>query len=188
MKNRDGLVQALVIGIGVGAMGAATLLLFRLGASQESVFALLGSIVGASATVAGAAWLADRKARVERSGEIDLLRGEYRNLLNAARLVYNGAENADGPWPVEFLEAIHNLNRLAVETKAISIEAIKHAKKLSFRQRVRVQEVLESVENCVDFHEFVYGDREDDPFDERSWYWVSHFICMYCENALKELE
>lgn len=70
MNNRHHAIEATIIAIGCGATGSAIGLMIRLGISSESIFSLLGALIGAAASVGGAVWVVSwqqgAKRRIDR--------------------------------------------------------------------------------------------------------------------------
>jgi hypothetical protein len=98
----DDLIQAGVIAVGSAATGFALAFLINFGVKQEPLFALVGALIGATATIGGAAWLANHNRVVERDAEVALLVEQYRILLKAS-LAAQAAEPGYGmPWPKEY--------------------------------------------------------------------------------------
>jgi len=78
--KRDDIVFAGMTGIFGGATGLALAYLLRSGFKEETVFALIGAIIGAFATVGGAVyaehWKRTKESNAEVSGDVFAIAGE----------------------------------------------------------------------------------------------------------------
>lgn len=169
VKKWDDAIEWFSVGAGASAAGAAGVALITMGATQEAFFSLFGAIIGASATIAGAAWLADRNTRSANAQERQSLEKEIGPLLEIVRGVQDDFRSGL-PYTDEFLSSVHVLRAAALETPAVLQEALDHAKTLDFKQRVKVMKLRASVKR---FHSFYSDDLFDEaqmhPEDTRDW-------------------
>lgn len=168
MKADDYILSA-TTALGGGATAFALAYLLRLGIGQDQVFALVGALVGASATVAGAAWLADRNRRLERDAEAKLMVAEYGRLLAAANAAQEVEPVAGGIWPPDYRPRIHHLVDVAGGVHAVAVEALVHARALSFVQRASVRRVQYAIDELLRFYTDANAEGDLDPMDERSY-------------------
>jgi hypothetical protein len=182
MRLHDRATEIAVFGLVGGTSGAALGLLWRLGFSADNLFALGGAVIGAAATVAGAVWLTDRNAALSRNQEISIIAKECKALLSKTREV-SALRTDDGEWSAEYRAGLHELNAASVEVPAILDEALAHGKALDFRQRVKIKNAEKSIREMRNFYEYVFGQYDEDPLDERSWFATFAFV----DEALTEL-
>lgn len=168
MKADDHILAA-TTALGGGATAFALACLLRLGIGQDQVFALVGALVGASATVAGAAWLADRNRRLERDAEAELMVAEYGRVQSAANAAQEVEPVGGGVWPPDYRPRIHHLADVAGGVHAVAAEALVHARALSFVQRASVRRVQYAIDEFLSFYTNANAEGDLDPMDERSY-------------------
>ena len=186
MKRND-LVLACVIAVGGAATGFALTFLVKFGVKQEALFALIGAIIGAAATIAGAAWLADRNRVVERDAEVSLLVNEYGKLLKEALAAQEVEPGAGMAWPEEYRPRLYQLAEAAGDMHAIAVEALAHGKALSFIHRAAVRRVQFVIGEYLQFWTDANAEDELPPWDERSFPEVTANIIHECRAAIAEL-
>lgn len=157
-----------VIGIAAGGTGAAIAALFNLGFKSGDVFAFSGALIGAAATVAGAAWLAEWSARAAHRREADQIIAESSPLLTATRVLLPKIPKDLGSW-AEFRPQLHELAEAARDVLAVLREALALARTLDFRERVALARAVAAVDSFQDFHSSVFSPEGEHPLDERSW-------------------
>jgi type II secretory pathway pseudopilin PulG len=165
---RDKLVQLLVLGVTAGGVGAGFIALINTGFKSEDVFAFAGAVVGAAATVAGAAWLADRALTRERREEQSLIREELQALHQVASAA--AASNPKvGDWTDEWRSSMNAMIDVARGSCRFLDEVIATARTLDFHQREAVKLTREAAARFVSFHNDVFSERELEHWDERTW-------------------
>lgn len=187
MKKWDDAIHGGWVGVGASAVAAACIALIKYGAPQEALLSFLGALIGASATVAGAAWLADRNARVEQRSELGLLVDEFEAIEGQARRADKLAPPRDGPWSEEYRQELKALGPPLQDLNSICTEALDTAKRLTFRQRTRLREMQVASEQAWHFHEYCFHSEEENPFDERSWPEELSRLIKVAQKALVEL-
>lgn len=185
--KRDDIVLAGVIAVGSSATAFALVFMVKLGLKQEPLFALVGALIGAASTIAGAAWLADRNRIVDRNAEVELLIKEYSKLLNAALTTQEAEPGTGMPWPKEYRPKLYKLAEIAGNVHAIADEALKHGKALSFIHRVAVQRVQFAINEYLQFWTDANAEGELEPWDERSFPALSADVSNECKVAIAEL-
>lgn len=188
MKNRDELFRGLAVGIGAGAAGAAGACLIKFGAPQESVLSLLGALIGAAATVAGAAWLSDRNAKLEENAERQLLTEEILAIRHLAKSALDLAAADGGSWSDEFRHSLRALDPPLREIHSICVEALDHGRRLTFRQRMRLRQMEAASQRAWSFyHDCFLLDDDLHPMDERTWPGMLEDIVKSADLALASL-
>lgn len=183
---RDYIAQTAIITVGCAATSFALVFLIKFGIKQESLFALIGAVIGASATIGGAAWLADRNRVVDRETEAALLVEEYGKLLKEALAAQAKEPDAGMDWPEEYRPRLYTLAETAGDVHAIASEALLHAKAISFIHRAEVRRVQFAINEYLSFWTAAQGDL--DPMDERSFPSVTADIINECRLAIAQLE
>jgi len=177
--TRDETIQALTVGLAAGGFGAGFALLLNSGFKSDDVFAFMGAVAGAAATVAGAMWLADRGDRAALERESRLLYDECADALKLTKTCLDLVpEKIEYPFPAAFQHALTAVIDRAAETRAILREAIARAEKLNFRQRVRVVRAESALDS---FLTWVWDDEPPHPLDERTY----QSTLIYARETLK---
>jgi len=187
MKKWDDAIHGGWVGVGASAVAAACTALIKSGASQDALLSFLGALIGASATVAGAAWLADRNNRIEQQSELGLLIEEFESIRNRARQALSREPPRGGPWSDEYRQELKALGPPLEDAHSIATEALDTAKRLTFRQRTRLREMQATSEQVWNFYEYCFHSEDDDPFDERSWPDELSRLIKVADKALFEL-
>ncbi|MDN4633155.1 hypothetical protein QCD71_16655 [Sphingomonas sp. PsM26] len=187
MAKKDDLILAGVIAVGAAATGFALSFLCRFGIKQESVFALVGALIGAAATIGGAAWLADRNRNLERNAEITLLATEFGKLLRASLAAQEVEPGTNMVWSEVYRPRLHNLAEVADRVHAIAAEALAHGKALSFIHRAVVRRVQFANEGFLQFWTDVNAEGEPHPMDDRSFPKTTGYLSHECKVAIAEL-
>lgn len=187
MVKRDDLILAAVIAGGAAATGFALAFMCRFDIKQESVFALVGALIGAAATIGGAAWLADRNRNLERDAEIALLATEFGKVLRASLAAQEMEPGPDMPWPEEYRPRLRNLAEIAGHVHAVAGEALSHGKALSFIHRAAVRRVRFVIDGFLQFWTDVNAEGELHPMDERSFPETTGELSHECKVAIAEL-
>jgi len=185
--SRDDIVQAIVIAIGCAATSFALVFLIKLRIKQEALFALVGALIGATATVGGAAWLSDHNRAVERDAEVSLLLTEYQKLLNAASAAQEAEPGTEMPWPKEYRPLLYKLADTAGNVHAIAGEALVHGKALSFIHRAAIRKVQFAIDEYLRFWTDANAEEELHPMDERTFTIVTAEVTYQCKVAIAEL-
>lgn len=186
MVKRDDLILQGVIAVGAAATGFALAFMCRFGVKQESVFALVGALIGAVATIGGAAWLADRNRNLERDAEIELLVTEFGKLLRASLAVQEAEPGAGMPWPKEYRPRLRKLADTAGNVHAVAGEALAHGKALSFIHRAAVRRVQFVIDGFLEFWTDANAEGELHPMDERSFPETTGELSHECKVAIAE--
>lgn len=186
--KRDDIVLSAVIAIGCSATTFALVYMVKVGVKQESLFALVGALIGAAATVAGAAWVVERNRALERDAEIHLLLGEFQKLLGKSLRAQKAEPGTGMAWPKEYRPSLLVLADVAGNIHAICGEALSHAKALTFTQRVAVRRVQFATNEFLRFWTDANAEGELEPWDERSFPVVTAEITHECKVAIAELE
>lgn len=168
MTGRNDIVAWAVMGVAGGSIGAAIMMLLRLQVSGEAVFSLVGAIIGAAGTVAGAIWLNDRNAALANYAEVSLLAEEADKLLTETSKAI-GLHSSTFPRNAEFQPTLVKINELSAEARAVFAEALSRGVTLNFRQRVKLIKAEAAIRVFTDFFWFCFGEMPDDPSDERNW-------------------
>jgi len=185
---RDHAIQGFSVGAGAAAVGAAGAALIKFGAPQEAVLSLLGALIGASATVAGAAWLADRNSNAEQRAETGLLIEEIQTIRDHAKALLPLAPGPDNDWCDEFRAGILALDMPLREIHSIVTEALDHGKQLTFRQRTRLRQMEVTSDQAWKFYRDCYLSEDDlHPLDERTWDRTLPHNVKDADRALAEL-
>lgn len=179
--------MAWIIAVGGSATGFALTFMFKFGVKQEALFALIGAIIGATATIAGAAWLADRTRFAERDAEVSLLIDEFSKLLKKAVAAQEAEPGAGMAWPKEYRPRLLVLAEAAGVVHAIAGEALTHGKALSFIHRAAVRRVQFVIDEYLGFWTDANAEGELDPSDDRSYPEVTANITHECKVAIAEL-
>jgi hypothetical protein len=183
----DDIIQAGVIAVGSAATGFALAFMINSGIKQEPLFALVGALIGAAATIGGAAWLANHNRVVERDAEVALLVEEYNRLLKAALAAQEAEPGLGMPWPKEYRPRLYKLAESAGNVHAIAEEALKHAKSLSFVHRAAVRRVQFAINGYLQFWTEANAQGDLDELDDRSYPIVTAEITHECKLAIAEL-
>lgn len=165
---RDKLVQVLVIGVTAGGIAGGFVGLIYAGFESEDVFAFAGAVVGAAATVGGAAWLADRSVARERREEQSLIREELEALNVVAGAAAAAVPNG-GAWTDQWRSSLNGMIDVARRACRFLDEVIGSAKTLNFHQREAVKLTRAAAERFVSFHNDVFSEGDLEPYDERTW-------------------
>lgn len=152
MRSLDDGVQGISVGVGAASAGAASVLMIKFGVSQEAILSLLGALIGAASTVAGAAWLSDRNIRIEQRQEVEMLIEEYENINKKAKLAMKVSGEQDHELNKEFKSALYDILSSTWECRTMTSEALDTSKRLTFRHRARLREVLIAVTDFWEFH------------------------------------
>lgn len=187
MLKRDDAILAGVIAVGAAATGFALAFMCTFGIKQESVFALVGALIGAAATIGGAAWLADRNRNLERDAEIALLAKEFGKLLRASLAAQEAEPGTGMPWPRDYRPRLRNLAEIAGNIHAIAGEALTHGKALNFIHRAAVRRVQFAIDGFLAFWKDVNAEGELHPMDERSFPETTGDLSHECKVAIAEL-
>lgn len=165
---RDKPVQLLVIGVTAGGVAAGFITLISTGFKSEDVFAFAGAVVGAAATVAGAAWLADRSLTRERREEQSLIYEEL-DALHRVATAAAASNPKGGDWTDQWRSSMNGMIDVARGSCRFLDEVIGSARTLDFHQREAVKLTREAAERFVSFHNDVFSEGELEPYDERTW-------------------
>jgi hypothetical protein len=184
---RDDIVSAGVIAVGSSATAFALVFMVKLGVNQEPLFALVGALIGAAATVGGAAWLAGHNRNIERDAEVGLLIREYSKLLRQALAAKEFEPDTGLPWPEEYRPKLAKLAETAGNVHVIADVALKHGKALSFIHRAALQRVQFAINEYLQFWTDVHSEGELKPWDERSFPFATADIINECKIAIAEL-
>ena len=170
MTKIDRRVEGFAVGAGAAAVSAASIAAIKFGASQEALLGLLGALIGAATTVAGAVWLADRNVRIEQDAEVRLLSKEFQLVRTSATSALALAPESNEDWSDEYVNALRSLDMPIRETHSITKEALDHGKRLSFRMRMRLRQVEAASERVWNFYEDSFLQEGDlEYWDERTW-------------------
>ena len=183
----DNIIQLGAMTIGGAAAGFAFSALMKLGIRQDPLFALLGALIGACATVGGAAWLADRARAVERDAETSLLITECNNLLGKAVATQKSEPALNELWPKAYRPLLSQLSETAGDTRVILLEALAHARALNFVQRAALRRVEFAIEEYLQFWSDANAEGDLDPLDDRSFPGVTEEIIRECRGAIERL-
>ena len=184
--TKDDFVLACVIAVGASATGFALVFMVKFGVHEESLFALIGAIIGAAATVAGAAWLADRHRIAERNIEVSLLVKACAKLLHDALAAQKMEPGVGMPWPIEYRPLLYRLAESSGNVHAITVEALAHGKALSFIHRTALRRVQFAIDAYLRFWTDANAEGELEPWDERSFPEVTRDIVHECKIAISE--
>lgn len=160
----------------------------KFGVKQEPLFALVGALIGAAATVAGAAWVVDRNRASERDAEISLILGEFQKLLRKSLRAQEAEPGTGMPWPEEYRPSLSVLAEASGNVHAMCGEALSHAKALTFIHRVAVRRVQFAINEYLSFWTDANAEQELEPWDERSFPVVTAEITHECKVAIAELQ
>jgi hypothetical protein len=185
--KRDDFVMAFITVVGSSATGFALAFMWKLGVKQEILVTFAGAIIGAAATIAGAAWLADRNRRIERDAESYLLAKELSKLLKNSLATQEVEPDTGRAWPEEYRPLLYRLAETSGNVHAILVEALAHGKALSFVHRVAVKRVQFAVNEYLRFWNDVNDERDLSPNDERNFPEVTADITHECKVAIAEL-
>lgn len=186
--KRDDVILALVLAIGSAATGFALAFLARYGIKQESLFALIGALIGAAAAIGGAAWAADRSRALEQDAEARVLVEGYGRLLRAALAASEAEPGTNMPWPSEYRPSLYRLAEAAGDMHAIASEAFAHAKALTFVQRAAARRVQFAIDEFLRFWSDANAEAELEPFDERSFPTMTAELIHECKVTIAELK
>lgn len=186
MKKDDN-IPAWVIAVGGSATGFALTFMVKFGITQEALFALIGALIGAAATIGGAAWLSDRNRNFERDAEVTLLVNEFDKLLKKAVAVQGVQPGSGMPLPKEYRPRLFSLAEAAGNVHAIAAEALSHGKALSFIHRAAVRRVQFAIDEYLRFWTDANAEGDLDPLDERSFPEATDKIADECKVAIAEL-
>ena len=185
--NRDDFVMASIIVVGSSATGFALAFILKVGVKQETLLALTGAIIGAAATIAGTAWLADRNRVIERDAEASLLAKEFSKLLKNSLAAQEAEPGADMAWPKEYLPLLRRLAETSGDVHAITVEALTHGNALSFIHRAAVRRVQFVIDEYLQFCSDANVEGDLEPWDERSYPQVTANITHECKVAIAKL-
>jgi hypothetical protein len=185
--KRDELIQGGVIAVGSAATAVALVFMLKLGIKEESLFALLGALIGAAATIGGAAWLVDRDRIIEKDAEVALLIKEYSKLLTRAVAAQEAEPGSGMLWPTEYRPQLYRLAEVAGNVHAIAGEALNHGKALSFIHRAAIRRVQFVIDEYLRFYSDANAQGDLEPWDERSYPVVTADITHECKVAIAEL-
>lgn len=183
---RDRAVEMATLGMFGGGTGAAFALLWRTGFEASDIFALTGALIGASGTVAGAVWLADRTASIASIRERELIEQECAplvSMIDRALAIYHSDGRVSDPFKV----AVHSLRDACLEVPALLREANARAATLNFRQRVKVTKAEGAILAFDRFYSDVFGIDPVELWDERSWLGVLDTMSESIKELLVEL-
>lgn len=181
--KKDELTLVGIIAVGAAATGFALAFMYRLGIKQESLFAL----IGASAAIGGAAWLADRNRNLDKDAEVTLLTSEFGKLLRASLAAQEAEPGTGMPWPKEYRSRLNILVNVATNVHAITGEALAHGRALSFIHRAAVRRVELALSQFLQFWEDANAEGELHPSDDRSYTETTGNISHECKVAIAEL-
>lgn len=165
---RDKIVQSLVFGATAGGVTAGSIVLITTGFQSEDILAFAGAVVGAGATVGGAAWLADRSHNRERRSEQSLIHEELEILCQlATRAAATSPANSGrtDEWRSS-LNALIDVSRSSIR---FLDEVTATARTLDFHQREVVKLVREAAGQFIRFHDDVFSEAELEHWDDRTW-------------------
>jgi hypothetical protein len=186
--KKDDVIFVGVIVVGGAATGFALAYLALYGIKQESLFALIGALIGAAAAIGGAAWSADRSRALERDSEIAVLLKGSRRLLKVA-LAANAAEpGTNMPWPSGYRPSLLRLAEAAGVMHAIANEAFAHAKALSFVQRAAVRRLQYAIDEFLGFWTDANAEGELEPDDDRNFPAMTGALIHECKMTIAELK
>lgn len=167
--NRNVAIEVILASFTAAATAAAFVLLVKSGLKSEDVFAFTGALVGAAATVAGAAWIADRTQAKDRYKEQCLISEDLTALFDVSRaalVLYP----VDTPWTDNWRSALSALGDIASGSARFLDEVIEFAKTLDFSQRELIKAARADIVRFNDFYQDVQDpDYQDSPMDERDW-------------------
>lgn len=181
------MVKAASIAIGGAATTFALVFMVVIGVQQDSLFAFIGALIGATATVGGAAWLTDYNRRVERDAEAALLTKEFRKLLDAAEAAQTSEPGQGMPWPDEYRPLLYTLAEKAGDVHAVAGEALTHGKALTFIHRAAVRRVGFAIDQYLQFWTDANAEGELHPMDERNFPDLTADVVKECKAAIGEL-
>jgi hypothetical protein len=165
---RDRVIQALVIGVVAGGVGAGFITLINTGFKSDDVFAFAGAIIGAAATVAGSVWLSDRSVKREQRAEQSLIVEDLQDLHQIA-IAAAASDPKGGEWTDKWKSDMNALTDVARGARRFLDEVITSAKTLNFHQRERVKLVHQALDGFISFHDDVFSEGEIEHWDERTW-------------------
>lgn len=183
---KDSAVEMIAGAVSAAGIGAAAAILLNLDAELSDVLGLLGALIGAAATVAGAAWLADRTAKEARNAESSILADECK-VLKRETDALAAAWTEEYPRPLSWQQALHDLERQAREVPALFREALEHAKALDFRQRVKIRKAEGAVLSFTIVYDDCYSGVELNSFDDRDWPSTLAYMSECLGEAANEL-
>jgi hypothetical protein len=179
--------MAFITVVGSSATGFALAFMWKLGVKQEILVTFTGAIIGAAATIAGAAWLADRNRRIERDAEASLLAKELSKLLKNSLATQEAELGREMAWSIEYRSLLDSLDEISGNVHAILVEALAHGKALSFVHRVAVRRVQFVINEYLQLREDVRAAGELAEHDERDFPEVTADITRECKVAVAEL-
>lgn len=184
MITRDDFVKSVTVAVIAGCMFFSLCFMTHHGMKEESVFALVGALIGAAATVGGAAWIADYTHRGERRTEITLLTAEYNALLAAALAAQAVEPPAGGAWPAEYRPRLDTLAEAAGSMHAVAGEVLNHAKAISFQHRVAMRRVKFAIDEFLAFWTVNHNGEDLNPADERNFPVLTQQLIAECRSAI----
>ena len=150
--DRHSLTFWLLVSLTAGGTGGAIAILITTGFKSDDVFAFAGAIIGAAATVAGAAWLADhtvnKAKRAEQEAILDEIHLVRQRVAVTLPFFPDTYEVRDGCF-----EALELFEPIALHANEFFIEVIQHAKTLDFGKRQKIKALSRALEEFLAFHE-----------------------------------
>lgn len=162
---KDRVIRAVVLGVIGGATFNALTVLWLTGVKSSDIFALIGSLVGAVATAAGAVWLADRTTHLKHEGEAEIVRTAAEALQASIQTTISLIPPGEAGWN-EFRKSTHRLQIESAEVPAIMREALAHGTALNFRQRVKIIKAEASIHSFQRFYDDCNSEGEFEYWDE----------------------
>ncbi|RIV79562.1 hypothetical protein [Pelagerythrobacter aerophilus] len=189
MTGRDHLITCLIMGAAAGGLGIFVALMIRVGFPLEPVMAFLGALTGATATVAGAVWVADRNHNIEMSREVQILTDALGKLQKSAEHAQALEPTDSKTMPAEYREAIKQFGLNSRATRMIIDQAIQRSKALNFHQMASLGNLHGMVVEVEQFYADCFESPEDlHPADDRSWGAELHYSIELIKVTMRILE
>ena len=182
--TRDNVLQAVLVAVSAGLVGAGFAALINSGFKSDDVFAFAGALIGAAATVSGAVWLTDRTSRLERKAERDIIVDQLAQLRASAQQAEASYDFNDDGFTSEFITALHKTVELCKQVDAILKESAVYSKTFNFIQRARIAVSHIAIKSFISFYYDSFGPYDDDPQDERDWPTTLDYLSVTSEDAL----
>lgn len=148
--DRHSLTFWLLVSLTAGGTGGAIAILITTGFKSDDVFAFAGAIIGAAATVAGAAWLADHTVNKAKRAEQDAILEEIHLVRQRVAVTLpffpDTHQVRDGCY-----DALNLLEPIALHAKEFFGEVIQHAKTLDFGKRQKIKALSRALEEFLTF-------------------------------------
>ncbi|EKU74607.1 hypothetical protein [Sphingobium yanoikuyae] len=187
MKNWDLAIEGISVGAAAAAVGVSAVAMIKFGASQEALLSFMGALIGAATTVAGAAWLADRTARIELHSELQMLIAEYEVLNTKAKTVMQISQDKYDDDSPEFQRSYHDLASSSWECMTITKEALATGRRLSFRHRARLRQSESAIESFWNYYQEHKASPRSDKNGREVYYpgWYVSSVMIASDMALR---